>query len=582
VSGPSGDGGDPGAGSAAPARKPPTWRWLLRPKIEAALNGLKGGSGAGRSVVVGLLVLAVGGPLGYWGVARFLRSLREVPEVGPPLVGKLLGLGLLLVLAILLLSNIIGALSNFFLSRDLPGLLSSPVDWLHLYLARLTETTLTSSWMVALLLVPVLVAYEQVYGGGAGFYLVALAAVPPLFLVPGAVGSAVTLLLVRVFPARRVRDLLGLVTIGAAGLLVAGLRMLRPERLVNPEGFRSLVDFLEALRGPTSPWLPSAWSSEALMGFLEGAFDPFYLVLLWTTAGGILVLGALLHRRLYSTCYSRAREGAERDIAAGPLWTTVDWLLSPLGVRRREMVLKDMRVFFRDATQWSQLVILAVLVVVYVYNMQVLPLGASEAISDYLTSLIVFLNLALAGFVLAAVAARFVFPAVSLEGDSMWLLRSAPMRPGVLVWSKFWTGAVPLLVLAAALTAVTNWLLGVAPWMIALSLVSVAALTLAFTGQALAWGAAYPKLDAPNAAEIPMSVGGLLFMFGALATLVLVVGGQMWALSDYLAGGLPWHDARPPEASEIGLALGITLAVCVPATILPYRSARKNVEELEP
>lgn len=580
--GPAGDGGEPPGGAGATDRKPPTWRWLLRPKVEAALHGLKGGGGAGRTVVVGLLVLAVGGPLGYWGAARFLRSLREVPEVGPPLVGKLLGLGLLLVLAILLLSNIIGALSNFFLSRDLPGLLSSPVDWLHLYLARLTETTLTSSWMVALLLVPVLVAYEQVYGGGAGFYLVAVAAVPPLFVVPAAVGSAVTLILVRVFPARRVRDLLGLVTIGAAGLLVAGLRMLRPERLVNPEGFRSLVDFLEALRGPTSPWLPSAWSSEALMGFLEGAFDPFYLVLLWATAGGILVLGALLHRRLFSTCYSRAREGAEREIGDGPLWSTVGWLLSPLGVRRREMVLKDMRVFFRDATQWSQLVILAVLVVVYVYNMQVLPLGASEAISDYLTSLIVFLNLALAGFVLAAVAARFVFPAVSLEGDSMWLLRSAPMRPGVLVWSKFWTGAVPLLVLAGALVAVTNWLLGVAPWMVALSLVSVAALTLAFTGQALAWGAAYPKLDAPNAAEIPMSVGGLLFMLGALATLVLVVGGQMWALNDYLAGGLPWHEARPPRAAEIGLALGITLAVCVPATVLPYRSARRTVEELEP
>src|SRR5690606_8594798 len=56
-------------------------------------------------------------------------------------------------------------------------------------------------------------------------------------------GAAVTLLLVNVFPARRARDLLALLALFAAAGLVVLVRLLRPERLARPEGFRNLVDF---------------------------------------------------------------------------------------------------------------------------------------------------------------------------------------------------------------------------------------------------------------------------------------------------------------------------------------------------
>ena len=76
--------------------------------------------------------------------------------------------------------------------------------------------------------------------------------------------------------------------------------------------------------------------------------------------------------------------------------------------------------------QWSQLVMLAVLMVVYVANVRYLPLSGG-GLTTLLRNVIPFLNLALAGFVLASVAARFVFPSVSLEGRSFWLLRSSPL-----------------------------------------------------------------------------------------------------------------------------------------------------------
>ena len=52
---------------------------------------------------------------------------------------------------------------------------------------------------------------------------------------------------------------------------------------------------------------------------------------------------------------------------------------------RRELVLKEVRLFFRDTTQWSQLILLAVLVLVYVFNIKFLPLRG-EGMTFFLQS----------------------------------------------------------------------------------------------------------------------------------------------------------------------------------------------------
>src|SRR3989449_3281637 len=93
---------------------------------------------------------------------------------------------------------------------------SAPVDWLRLYLAKLGETLLHSSWMVALMAVPILTAYGVIYRGGLVFLPVAVLTLVPMLALPAVAGSAITLVLVNIFPARRTRDLLSIVALGAA------------------------------------------------------------------------------------------------------------------------------------------------------------------------------------------------------------------------------------------------------------------------------------------------------------------------------------------------------------------------------
>ena len=559
----------------------PSLAHVLQPKWRTALQRMRqerSQGGGGKAVLltaVGITFFA-----GVFVVLYvILRYFRGVEELGPLLASKMLGLALLSFISILVLSNVITALSSFFLAKDLDLLVSAPVDWLRLYLAKLLETAIHSSWMVALMAVPLLTAYGVIYHGGWFFALYAILVMVPLLILPAVLGSALTLILVNIFPARRTRDLLSIIALGAGAGVILLFRMIRPEQLARPEGFRNLLEFIAVLRTPTSPFMPSEWATRAIMGYLHGPFDNLPLILLWSTAAAFVTLGAMLHAQLYATGYTKAQEGAERFIRGGFWKWSLGAVMSPLSVAKREFVLKDIRLFFRDTTQWSQLILLGVLVVVYIFNIKVLPLHRGEQVGFFSVTLVSFLNLGLAGFVLTSIAARFIFPAISLEGRQMWLLRSSPLDLKALLWSKYWVGTVPLLVLALILTGVTNWLLQASPFMMTLSLVTIVALTLAIGALALGYGTLYPQFETENAAQIPTSFGGLVFMMTTIALLAVVIGGLSQIVYPYVRSVYEGHPVVVTPwmiISTVGVAL-----VCVAATVIPLWLGLKKMEQFE-
>ncbi|MDX2192555.1 MAG: hypothetical protein NW201_04310 [Gemmatimonadales bacterium] len=565
---------------AAGAALVPGLRTVLRPKWRSARARLRAeGKGAGSKAVLLLLVGGLFFSATFAIAFRVLRYARGVPELGAFLPGKMLGVILLSFFSILLLSNLITALSVFFLAKDLDLLTSSPVDWLSVYLAKLGETLGHSSWMVALMGVPIFTAYGLVYDGGPLFPLIVLAAMVPLLVLPAVLGSVATLCLVNVFPARRARDILSLVALGAAGVAVVLLRVIRPERLARPEGFRNLLDFLVALKTPTSPWLPTEWSAQLVMNWLTGVADPLPPALLWSTAAAAVVLGAMAHDRLYHAGFSKAQEGNEKFVKGREFGR---WLLPLLAGRApatREFVLKDLRLFFRDATQWSQLLLLAVLLVVYLFNIRALPLFSGERVSLFLVTTITFLNLALAGFVLAAIAARFVFPAVSLEGKQMWLLRSSPLRLESLLWSKYWTGTVPLLVVAVLIVAMTNVLLRASAFMMALSLGTILVFTLTASALALAFGALWPQFDTENAAQIPTGFGGFAFMMACVSLLAVLVALEARPVLAYVRASQAGEAYRPGADLWLPVAAGALL--CAGSATLALRAGYRRLASME-
>ena len=573
------EGAAPPALAVAPTLPDASIWHLLTPKVlTARARATQDERGrTARFVVLGTVGLVFWTAIFYL-FFRLLTYFKGVQEIGPFLAGKLLGLFLLAFFSILLLSNVITALSSFFLARDLDMLVGGPVDWLTLYGAKLVETLTNSSWMVVLMAIPIFTAYGVAYEGGWAYPLIVLLGLIPFFVIPTVLGSALTLVLVNVFPARRTRDILSVIAVFAAGGIVVLFRLLRPEKLARPEGFRSLVDFIAVLRTPSSPLLPSEWVQKSTMSWLQGGIDLTSLYMLWSTAAAFVVLGALLHRAWYTQGFSKAQEGAQRYSRPSAIDGWRMRMLSPVGAMRRELVMKETRLFFRDTTQWSQLILLGVLVLVYVLNIKLLPLKG-QGITFFLVNVIPFLNLALAGFVLASIAARFIFPGVSLEGRTLWLLRSSPMRMRDLLWAKFWVGTLPLLLLAVGIVVVTNLLLQVSQFMFAVSVLTITGLTFGLAGLAIGFGTLFPQYETENAAQIPTSFGGLVFMMAAVALIAAVIVLEARPVYSWVSARAFGRGSVNPREMVVGF--GAAAVVCVLATLVPIRIALRRLERGE-
>jgi ABC-2 type transport system permease protein len=312
------------------------------------------------------------------------------------------------------------------------------------------------------------------------------------------------------------------------------LRFIQPERLLRVESMPEVTAFFATLQSPITPLLPSFWAGETIFASLQGGSDPLHALALWTTALAAVVTSASLFQRWHFAGFSKSQEARKVRVTRwGWIDSTLAWLpMSPVG---RQLLVKDLKVFLRDVSQWSQLLLLLALVLVYLYNFRVLDLERIPSMSRVLKNVYAFLNLAMAGFVMATVAVRFVFPLVSSEGGAFWIIRTAPIRLRDFLWSKFWTGLVPVLLLSECLTVAGNELLGVDPFLKRVAAVTIVFMSFALVGLATGLGARYPRFAADNATQVAGSYGGVAFMILAVLFVIVTIALVGWPSSIYLA-----------------------------------------------
>jgi ABC-2 type transport system permease protein len=136
-------------------------------------------------------------------------------------------------------------------------------------------------------------------------------------------------------------------------------------------------------------------------------------------------------------------------------------------------------------------------------------------------------------FVLTAITARFAYPAVSMEREAFWLVKTSPLSLRAFLWIKFFIYYIPLLILTEALIIATNILLSVTPFMMTLSIVTVFFLVPGIVAMGIGLGAAYPDFKAENPTQTVTSFGGLVFMIicaGYIGLVILVEAGPVYNL----------------------------------------------------
>ena len=108
--------------------------------------------------------------------------------------------------------------------------------------------------------------------------------------------------------------------------------MMEPERLLNPDGFASVVQLLSSLSGNSGGQWPWRWGSTVIAASFRDAAPaaewPASLATLWTGAGAAYVLASLLFRRLPARAFPGSLES--RNVARlSRLWARLQGVPVP-------------------------------------------------------------------------------------------------------------------------------------------------------------------------------------------------------------------------------------------------------------
>ena len=507
---------------------------LLKPRIWPITNrSVRKGKGGS---IVKLSFFGIIGLI-FWGAIfavaiRVLTYFKGIEEIGDILGYKLLSMMLIVSFSLLVFSSILTSLSKLYLSRDLLLVHSLPVSSYKIFISRWIDSTVESAWMVIIFTLPIFLSYGIVYRAGAFYYANILLTLAPLVINASAISTVMVMVAVIVIPANRLKSIFIFLGIIFFVVIYLAIRLSRPELLVDPEVFDNVMVYVTSLQTPLSPVLPSTWAYDSIRAALSGGFSGglFNTALAWSFAGTMVFILTMVADAIYFKGFSKTQAASVRLFKnSGTDWHYLNFLPGPV----KSFTIKEIKTFLRDQTQWSQLFLIAALVVIYVYNFKVLPLDKSPIKTVYLQNLFSFLNMGLALFVLTAVSARFAYPAVSMEREAFWLVKTSPLSLKSFLWIKFFIYYFPLLILTEILIITTNILLNVTPFMMALSTITVFFIVPGIVAMGIGFGAAYPNFKAENPTQTVTSFGGLVFMIvcaGYIGAIILLEAGPVYHL----------------------------------------------------
>ncbi len=508
---------------------------------------------------------------------RVLSYFKSIEELGNLLAFKLLSMILITLFSLLIFSSIITCLAKLYLSKDLQLVHSMPVPAHVIFVSRWLESTLDSAWMVITYTLPFLIAYGIVYGAGFGFYAMMLLNLVSLSFAASGLSALMVMGAVIIVPANRLRSIFVFLGLSLFVVLYIAFRLLRPERFVDPEAFATALVYLKALRTPTPSYLPSTWAFDSLKALLSGntAAGVFNWMISFTFALFAAFVNIVFADAVYFKGMSKAQTAPMRLFKTRSKNAPLSSML-PRGPARA-FVVKEIKTFLRDQTQWTQLFLIAALFFIYIYNFEALPLDKSPIKTVYLQNLLSFLNMGLAALVLTAISARFVYPAVGSEGDAFWIVKSAPVSLRSFLWIKFMIYFVPLLFLTESIIITTNLLLGVTPFMMMLSTATIFFMVPGIVSLGIGMGAAYPDFQSENPAQTVTSFGGLLFMMLSAGFISIVIILEAHPVYSIFMANIDRRMLTPFEWIWTASCTAAVLIICTAAVYFPMVYGEKNL-----
>jgi len=338
-----------------------------------------------------------------------------------------------------------------------------------------------------------------------------------------------------------------------------------------------LDSYLNSLGAASSPYLINTWLANLISSASSGETSQslfFFLLILSTglfftlLAGGV---GQKFYRSLwlFRSSESGGRKREDRSLEMPNFALQIPH--SPM----RSLIWKDLVIFLRDPTQWTQALILLGLLVVYIISLHRTPIYFKD---PFWRTIVSFINLGFTGYVFATLSIRFIYPTISLEGLSFWILKTSPLSIREIFFSKLIVNLLIGIFLVESLVILSNLLLDVGIVLTLFSSIVVLFFALSLVSISMGFGAILPDLRERNPSKIASGPGGLLTALLSLTYIALSASVLAWPVYLHLLDPLTF---RPEKARIFLLSGGIFLLLNLFTILFPIRLGIRALKRRE-
>ncbi|MEC9106715.1 MAG: hypothetical protein VX960_06375, partial [Candidatus Neomarinimicrobiota bacterium] len=467
---------------------------------------------------IGIVLFCIGLCYAIFNITlRVVTYFHMQDELGIILSLKVFQMAWILIFIMLIFSSMVSSISSIYLSEDNEIVFSAPISTVNLFFMRYISGTIYTSWMMIIFSLPIFATYGIVFQTPLTYWFLMVPTLLSITLTSTCLSTLLTIVLVKFFPARHTKDIILYLSLCFGVLIIFLIRLLQPEDMVYYDKYGHLVDYLSKISRPVAPYLPASWASNFLsLYLLDLEIDWLLFSLLLLTPMVLYILGEWCMKVWFFSGYSKSQESfggthrfAKKQLYKPGIWK---WIFN-----------KESKVFLRDSVEWSQLFMIAALVVIYLYNFKLLPIEQGALSEQFIINLISFLNIGLAGFIMTALSARFVFSSIGSEGGAFYHIKSSPISLRRFLLYKYFFYAIPFTILSLTLIIMSNRILQVEGPMWWISVSTNLFITWVVVGLALAFGSIYADFKAENKTVAMGSMGAIIFLLSATAFQIIII-----------------------------------------------------------
>lgn len=379
--------------------------------------------------------------------------LSEI-KIGLFLFHRILSMLLFILFVLVSLGNMLVAYSTLYKSKDLEFFLTTPIKPIKIYTVKFLDNFFYSSSTMFIFISAILLGYGSYFGKPFHFYVFSFIGVLMPFMLMSASFSITVLMLIlklsKKIDMRKLALMAGLIYILGIYLY---FKSTNPMKLFT-EAMRyyPYIDQYFAQIDPSIVmYLPNHWVAEIFYFSARGNPEmvlKYFLILISATAGMVLVNFGVARKIYFETLFVAfdLRNKIKKKFELEFLSFAKRSILHP---QIEVFIKRDLKMFLREPSQWVHLLIMLLLVLIFIISLVKMRLYRIEPQLLTLAFISIFsFNV----FLIASIVIRFVYPLISLEGMSYWIVRSSPVKLSRLYIHKFIISFFPILIISEAIS----------------------------------------------------------------------------------------------------------------------------------